>query len=549
MRQKSVHLNVLYIDLADSETCHWEVCLMTAFSLSSAEKSASQERSPELPVGRIRGGADELFRSMADAAPILIWVTDAAGRVIFLNRAWLEFTGRTLAEELNHGWTSHIHPEDAQAVIDKWLGVCQMRETFVLEYRLRVRDGTYHWIMDWGAPRYLEDGTFVGYIGSAADINERKKAEAVSKESETRYRQLAEGMPQIVWISDPSGNSFYYNPQWYEYTGRRFPETDWRPVMHPDDLALTEATWEHSVATGTPYEIQYRLRHHSGSFRWFLARGLPLRDKEGNVLHWFGSCTDIDDQKRLTEQVKRINEELERRVRIRTEELELANRELEAFSYSVSHDLRAPLRSIEGFSDALLKQYSEALDEEGQNYLNRVKAAAHRLSDLIDGMLDLSRISRRELNRQLVDLSHMVGQIAMELQSSDPARHVQFKIMPAVSAQADPILIRSVLENLMSNAWKFTGKHPEAIIEFGCEANANPTVYFIRDDGVGFNMAYAARIFGAFQRLHGTMEFPGTGIGLATVQRIIRRHGGRIWAEGEVERGATFRFTLEEEVS
>lgn len=520
---------------------------MTAFS---PEKSSIEESGKVLPLtgtGQIVGSDDELFRSMADSAPILIWMTDAEGRAEFFNHAWLEFTGRTLDEEMDHGWTLHLHPDDAETVLEKWLGACQARKKFQLEYRIRVRDGTYRWLMDWGGPRFLNDGTFVGYIGSAADITEKKRAEVILRVDEARYRQLAEGMPQIVWIGDPTGASFYWNQKWYEYTGRRYPEEDWLPALHPDDLAATLTAWQRSVDTGEPYEIQYRIRHRSGVFRWFLARGLPIHDDDGNIIHWFGSCTDIDEQKRLTEEVTRTKEELEKRVRIRTEELELANRELEAFSYSVSHDLRAPLRSIEGFTDVLLKQYCEVLDPEGQKYLGRVKAAAHRLSALIDGMLDLSRISRRDINRQPVDLSQMVSQIAAELHASNPARRVQFEIMPAVYAWADPVLIRSILENLLSNAWKFTGQHDEARIEFGCEPGTNPVVYFVKDDGVGFNMAYAARIFGAFQRLHGVVDFPGMGIGLATVQRIIRRHGGRIWAEGEVEKGATFRFTLERE--
>jgi light-regulated signal transduction histidine kinase (bacteriophytochrome) len=248
---------------------------------------------------------------------------------------------------------------------------------------------------------------------------------------------------------------------------------------------------------------------------------------------------------RLYQEAKKANEELEQRVIKRTAQLEAANKELEAFSYSVSHDLRAPLRGIDGFSQALLEDYADSLDGQAQHYLQRVRAASQRMAQLIDDLLMLSRLSRSEMRLESVDLSALAQSITAELHQLEPEREVKFLIAHDVTVQADKQLIRVVLENLLRNAWKFTAKHKVAHIEFGVSSQPNGQLaYFVRDDGAGFDMAYADKLFDAFQRLHTPAEFSGTGIGLATVQRIIHRHDGRVWGEGAVEKGASIYFTL-----
>ncbi|MEH2045389.1 sensor histidine kinase [Nostoc sp.] len=254
--------------------------------------------------------------------------------------------------------------------------------------------------------------------------------------------------------------------------------------------------------------------------------------------------TEINERKKAESEILRLNVQLEQRVAERTAQLEATNKEMEAFSYSVSHDLRAPLRSIDGFSQALLEDYADKLDALGQNYLQRVRAATQRMAQLIDDLLNLSRLTRSEMHCEKVDLSALVEAIATELHKTQPERQVEFIITPGLVANGDAHLLRIVLENLLGNAWKFTGKHQKARIEFGLLLQDDTHVYFVRDDGTGFDMAYVEKLFGAFQRLHAMTEFEGTGIGLATVQRIVHRHGGRVWAESTVEQGATFHFTL-----
>lgn len=253
---------------------------------------------------------------------------------------------------------------------------------------------------------------------------------------------------------------------------------------------------------------------------------------------------EIQDRRQAEAAVRELNQTLERRVEERTAQLTAVNRELDAFAYSVSHDLRAPLRAIDGFSQAVLEDCADQLDDTGKSYLQRVRNGCTRMGHLIEDLLQLSRLTRRELERKEVDLSQIAQECAEELQSGAPGRVADFQIEPGISALGDPTLLRAVLDNLLGNAFKFTGTRAQAQIAFGRIQRDGRDTYYVRDNGVGFDMAYADKLFGTFQRLHAMDAFEGTGIGLATVQRIILRHGGRIWAEAEVDRGATFYFTL-----
>jgi signal transduction histidine kinase len=272
--------------------------------------------------------------------------------------------------------------------------------------------------------------------------------------------------------------------------------------------------------------------------------GKAERDNQKLEIDLYQRAREIQSANEQLRMAQNAINELNATLKRQNTQLESTNKELEAFSYSVSHDLRTPLRAIDGFSKALLEDYADKLDAGGKDHLQRVRAASQRMGNLIDDMLHLSRVNRMEMTRERVDLSKMVAEIAAELPESAPERSVEFIIAPNLIAEADPRLLRIMLTNLLGNAWKFTSKRADARIEFGASTQDISQAYFIRDNGAGFDMTYASKLFGAFQRLHKATDFPGTGIGLAIVQRIVSRHGGQIWAEAKMGQGATFYFVL-----
>jgi signal transduction histidine kinase len=329
-----------------------------------------------------------------------------------------------------------------------------------------------------------------------------------------------------------------------DHTGRVFRQL-WQNPGEPvyTFIAYQEyfEPWDWIVGCGGREEIIYERRLEGLRGKFLRVAGIFFFI---SLIHVY-SFTRVEIARRQREEeVRELNKELEQRVTDRTAQLEATNRELDAFAYSVSHDLRAPLRAIDGFSEALLDEYGDKLDEEGKTYLRYLQEGSHEMSDLIDGLLKLSRSTRGEMALERADLSAMAAIVKEELRKTEPERRVDVHIAPDVEAFADPRLLRVVMENLLGNAWKYTGRAAEACIEFGVEEREGKTVYFVRDNGAGFDMTYADKLFLPFHRLHKTSEFQGIGIGLATVERIIRRHGGRIWAQAAAGEGATFYFTL-----
>jgi light-regulated signal transduction histidine kinase (bacteriophytochrome) len=310
-------------------------------------------------------------------------------------------------------------------------------------------------------------------------------------------------------------------------------------------LELTERHYQELV-TGKSKFMDYEKRYlrKDGSVIWGHSTGAVVCDSNNKPIYIVSLIQEITERKRAEEELVKLNQELEVRVSERTRELELANREMEAFTYSVSHDLRAPLRAIGGFSEALLEDYTDKLDEDGKTYLRYLQNGSRDMNDLIDGLLTLSHSTRGELMREQVDLSVLAKTVVAELHQAEPERQVMVAVASDMQVDADPRLFKVVLENLIGNAWKYSSQKADPCIEVGFEVQDGETVYFIKDNGAGFDMTFADKLFLPFQRLHRADEFSGSGIGLATVERIIHRHGGSVWAESAVGEGATFFFTL-----
>ncbi len=350
--------------------------------------------------------------------------------------------------------------------------------------------------------------------------------------------------PIIVW--DPGLCITKFNRAFQRLTGYGEAEAVGQhlAMLFPDETREESLSHIGRTAAGERWEsIEIPIRRKDGLVRTVLWNSANIQSPDGRTrVSTIAQGQDITERKQAEAAVRRLNHALSQRAA----ELEAANKELEAFAYSVSHDLRTPLRSIDGFSLALLEDYWGSIDEQGRDYLRRVREASQTMGELIDDMLDLSRVTRTEMHWKRVDLTGMAHRIAAALQDGDQKREVEFAISAGLAAYGDPALLRAALENLLGNAWKFTAKRDRSRIEFGGLKEHGRQVFFVRDNGVGFDMSYAGRLFEPFQRLHTKKEFPGTGVGLATVKRIVNRHGGRIWADGRAGSGATFYFSLSE---
>ncbi len=487
------------------------------------------------------------FRRLLESAPEAILLVDQAGLIALINSQTEKWFGYNRDELVGHSALQLI-PErfHKEYPILRHQFIAETGTQPVsngMELYGRRKDGSEFPIEISLNPLETEQGILITSI--IRDISARKEAETAKLRAQERYRDLLNNLPVGVFRSlpDAKGSFLEINPTMVnlfeaESTEQLFAHSFGEFYC---DLAERKALMGKVLLQGYVYGEEVRLKTLKG--REFYAGLTAVMKKDETIgIYFDGIVEDISVRKESECRIKQLNENL----RVRSKELEAINHELEAFSYSVSHDLRAPLRALDGFSRTLLDEYGEHLDQRGRDRLQRIRLAAQRMAELIDSLLKLSRVTRTELKWEVVDLALFANEILGTLQQMEPDREVRYTVQSGLIVRGDAQLLRIMLDNLLSNAWKFTAHNQQAFIEVGCKATKERVIYFIRDNGAGFDMAYADKLFGVFQRLHDPHEFPGTGIGLATVQRVIHKHGGHIWAESTIDQGSIFYFTLDE---
>ena len=484
------------------------------------------------------------FEATFEQAAVGIALVAPNGHWLRVNRKLCDIVGYRADELMLKTFQDITHPDDLNSDLEY---VSQMLAgdiaTYSLEKRYRRKDGDATWINLSVALVRTADGAPDYFISVVEDIQARKDAEANLTEAK-RLAKLGH------WHWDLRTDRHTWSEEIHSIYGRDpalppavYPEVS--ACFTPESWARLAAAVEYTRTTGHAYECDAEVVRPDGTNRWITARGEVERDADGKISVMRGTVQDITERKQAEEEIRRLNADLERRVTERTAELSSANRELDSFAYAVSHDLRAPLRAMSGFSQALLEDYGEQLaDDEARKYLNQIDLASHRMSDLIDGILALSRSTRGDLQRDRIDISDLATRRLATLSLEDTSRRVHWQVEPGLSLVGNASMLEAVCENLLDNAWKYTGRTAAPEIRVYADNHDSQRWLCIADNGAGFDMAHAERLFKPFQRLHRQDEFPGIGIGLATVQRIIHRHGGEITARGEPGRGATFCFTL-----
>ncbi|HEY0067967.1 MAG TPA: chemotaxis protein CheB [Flavisolibacter sp.] len=531
-------------------------------SLNASLEEKVRERTYELSQ------SEERFRLIANATNDAIWDWDLANNSVWWNESFYKSFGYERTTEVSRGdaWLNFIHPDDRERISHSiHEAINKNSRNWSGHYRFRRADGSYARIFDRGT--VLADGSGTPYrmVGAMMDTTELEISQQKLSEKNDELQALIEEfsfvtdfMPQIVWATRPDGYHEFYNKGWYNYTGLDFngsKDHGWERVLHPEDLERTSKSWQESVNTGKPYEIEYRLRRYDGEYRWFLARAIPLRDEEGNITKWYGTCTDINDQ-------RMASDILEEKVKERTAALERANIELEAsnhellqFASVASHDLKEPLRKIHMFSNLIKDRYLDGANDTASDYMERIINASARMTKLINDLLTFTRLSVT-IEPETADLNTIVDEVLSDLELMIQEKEARIDVGDLPEVQVVTGQVRQVFQNIISNALKFSRKDERPHIKISSEFIGSCSLdapaqekgdhcrIRIQDNGIGFDNHYAEKIFTIFQRLHSREKYDGTGIGLAITRKIIEKHNGLICATSKENEGSVFTIVL-----
>jgi len=492
-------------------------------------------------------------RAVLTGLPFFLWTADVKGTLTYVDPRLLAVLGFDPASALPPSfWNDRIHADDRGATTLAWERALANATELRVECRLLRADGTYRWFESRARPLLGAEGRATSWVGSTDDIEKEVATRTALRAEQLRLANTAEASPGMLfsyWASLDGRACFPYVSPTFAKLFQVDPKelavdgTPFFRLANPEDLPDMARSVEASRQALSLWRHQWRVNAPEVGEIWLEAYSMPVREPDGTTT-WHGIVSDVTERRRIDEQLRELNANLERRVAERTSELEAANRELEAFSYSVSHDLREPLRAINGFSKALIEDFGATLPAQARHFLDNIRQGALRMGRLTDDLLAFSRLSRQPLKRRPLDMHHLAEACVKRLAPAYPKTSVTLGAL--AGCNADPGLTEQVLTNLLGNAFKYSSKKPAPTICIeSYQDEAQRSVYSVRDNGTGFNMKYAAKLFQVFQRLHRSGEFEGTGVGLAIVHRIVTRHGGRVWAEAAPDRGATFFFTLE----
>jgi len=490
--------------------------------------------------------SEKRYRDLANAMPLIVWTAQPDGTMDYYNQRWFDYTGLTPEQNTGSQWQAIIHPDDLPECLHRWHHAVSTGTFYEIEYRFRRKDGVYRWHLGRALPVRDTNQQILSWVGTATDIDDRKRFEEALKESEARFRSMADNAPVMIWVSGTDTQCNWFNQPWLEFTGRKMEEEvgdGWAQRVHPEDKEPCLNIYLEAFATRQRFEMEYRFQRADGEYRWLVDTGVPRFTPSGDFAGYIGSCIDITERKSNEEALRHRAEELTyltKMLATTNTALEKRNQELDQFAYVASHDLKAPLRAIANLSQWIEDDIAEQLSAENRRQMELLRGRVHRLEALIDGLLQYSRVGRIATPTEFVSVKNLLNEVLTMLAPPPEFTIAIAKDLPALRTQKMPLF--QVFSNLISNAIKHHDRL-DGNIAISATDRGDFYEFTVADDGPGIAAVYHEKVFGIFQTLEARDKVENTGVGLAIVKKIVESQGGRIYLASQEGQGATFRFT------